>query len=153
MADEVRVLFDTSVLVAALVQAHPMHSLALPLLQRAKDGEIHLLVATHSLAELFSVLTALPVRPRISPTLARQLLAESVEPFAELIPLSVSDYRAVLDRMVELGLAGGAVYDGLAARAAEKSKAVRLLTFNERDFQRLWPDAVERVHRPGDSAT
>ena len=144
-----RILCDTSVLVAALVQAHPMHSLALPWLERAKEGKVQLFVATHSLAELFSVLTALPVRPRISPRLARQLIEVSIEPFAELVPLAVSDYRAVLDRMAELGLAGGSVYDGLVARAAEKSKAARLVTFNERDFRRLWPEATEKLLRPG----
>jgi predicted nucleic acid-binding protein len=144
-----RILCDTSVLVAALVQAHPMHSLALPWLERAKQGKVELLVATHSLAELFAVLSGLPVRPRISPRLARQLIEESIEPVAELVPLSVADYRAVLDRMAELGLAGGSIYDGLAARAAEKSKAAQLLTFNERDFRRLWPEVTGKVLRPG----
>jgi predicted nucleic acid-binding protein len=43
-----RVLFDTSVLVAALVQAHPRHSHALPWLQRAKAGEFKYLVSSHS---------------------------------------------------------------------------------------------------------
>jgi predicted nucleic acid-binding protein len=48
----VKVLFDTSVLVAALVEAHPMHARALPWLQRAKAGEIAMVVVSHSVAEL-----------------------------------------------------------------------------------------------------
>ena len=34
-----KILFDTSVLVAAIVEPHPMHGRALPWLQRAKAGE------------------------------------------------------------------------------------------------------------------
>ncbi len=44
------VLFDTSVLVAAMVEAHPMHERALPWLQRVKEKTITGIVAAHSIA-------------------------------------------------------------------------------------------------------
>jgi predicted nucleic acid-binding protein len=34
-----RILLDTSVLVAAMIEAHPMHERALPWLQRVQDGQ------------------------------------------------------------------------------------------------------------------
>ena len=55
-----RFLLDTSVLVAAMVEAHPMHITALPWLRRAKDRLDSGLVAAHSVAELYAILTTLP---------------------------------------------------------------------------------------------
>lgn len=143
-----KVLCDTSVLVAALVESHPMHALAFPWLERAKGGEVEVLASTHSVAELYAVLTSLPLRPRISPAVARQLIDEIVEDTVSLIELSVSDYTRVIARMAELGLAGGTVYDALIARAAEKSGVDHLITFNERDFRRVWPDGEKVVTKP-----
>ena len=51
-----RVLADTSVLVAAMVESHPAHDRAFPWLLRAKQGKLDLLVATHTLAETYAVL-------------------------------------------------------------------------------------------------
>lgn len=65
-----RVLFDTSTLIAAMIEGHPAHSLALPWLQRVKAKTDAGLVAAHTLAELYAILTRLPVNPRISPKLA-----------------------------------------------------------------------------------
>jgi predicted nucleic acid-binding protein len=51
-----RVFFDTSVLVAALFEGHPFHRQAFPWLKRAREREFSFLVATHTLAELYSAL-------------------------------------------------------------------------------------------------
>ena len=59
------VLFDTSVLVAARVAAHPAHRRARPWLRRAKGGEVGFLVAAHTLAERYAVLTRLPTAHRL----------------------------------------------------------------------------------------
>jgi predicted nucleic acid-binding protein len=50
-----RVFFDTSVLVAPLVEAHPLHVRALPWLDRAQGGEFDGAVSSHTLAELYAV--------------------------------------------------------------------------------------------------
>jgi predicted nucleic acid-binding protein len=140
----VRVLADTSVLVAAMVEAHPDHDRAFPWLRDAKTGRHDLYVATHSLAEAYAVLTALPVQPRITPAIARRLLRENVESVATLVELRSGDYRRVLDEVSSLGLSGGVLYDALAAHAARKARVEKLLTFNVADFRRVWPgdDAV-----------
>ena len=143
-----QVLFDTSVLVAGIVAAHPAHALALPWLQRAHRGSIGFLVATHTVAELYAVLSTLPVRPRIGPGLARQLVRENVLAKAKVVSLSAADYEAVIDEVADLGLSGGIVYDALLARAFRKSGGGKLLTLNPRDFVRAWPAGAPDVVRP-----
>ena len=143
-----KVHFDTSVLVAACVAAHPEHSRSVSWLEDAKNGRIDLSVAAHSLAEMYSVLTRLPVKPRISPAVARRLVRENAEQPATVIALKTRDYGVVLQRIADRGLAGGLVYDALIVRAAEKAGADRLLTLNVEHFRRAWPDAGDRLQAP-----
>lgn len=143
-----RALFDTSVLVAALIPDHPMHGRSFPWLRRAQAGEIEFLVAAHSTLELYSVLTRLPVTPRIGPAAARRLASANVTKPARSVALSSTDYRRLLDHVAELGLAGGVVFDALVARAAERSGAERLLTLNPSDFERVWPEGIEVITLP-----
>ncbi len=42
-----KVLFDTSVLVAAMVEVHPMHGRSIPWLRRAREGRVVFLAASH----------------------------------------------------------------------------------------------------------
>lgn len=135
-----RVVFDTSVLVAGIVETHPDNDRAFPWLKRAKEGEFELIVATHTLAELYAVLTTLPVRPRISPGMAWRLIYENATRPAKLISISISDYNECIQSMVDLGLVGGTVYDALLVSVVKKTKADRLLTLNMRDFERVWPE-------------
>ena len=143
-----KVFFDTSVLVAAIVESHPMHPRAFVWLKRAKSSEIQFVTAGHVVAELYAVLTSLPVKPRISPGTAWRLTHENVATVADIITLGVADYRATIKRLSERGVTGGAVYDGLIAAAAAKAGAERLLTLNARDFARVWPEASEIIAVP-----
>lgn len=129
--------FDTSVLVAALVQPHPHHSRAIGWLKRALSREFDMVVAAHTITELYAVLTTLPVSPRISPEIAWRLIHESVEPSANIVSLSASDYLTVIRGSRDSALSGGIVYDALILKAVLKSKAERLLTFNASDYRRL----------------
>ena len=143
-----RVLFDTSVLVAALTQSHAHHDRSLPWLQRGQSGDIAFLVVGHTLAELYSVLTTLPVRPRLSPSVAWRLVHENVEAAAEIVTLTDDDYLATIERLAQRGMAGGIIYDALIARAAEKAGAERLLTWNEAHFRRAWPEGESIIGSP-----
>ena len=138
-----RVLADSSVLVAALIEAHPHYERAAPTLDRAAAGEITLLVAAHALAETYATLTA--IRPQLAPAGVIELLHEGALRFAETVALNADDYRAVLNRVASLGLVSGAVYDALHVRAAEKAGAAELVTFNGRDFRRMPPAAPCRL--------
>ena len=141
-------LLDTSVLVAALVEGHPEHARCLPWLAGAAAGSRETCVSSHSLAECYSVLTTLPVRPRISPAAASRLLAESVERHCRLVALTATEVEGVVRRCASLELAGGIVYDALIARAAEKAGAKRLVTLNTGDFERAWPEGGSRIVLP-----
>lgn len=143
-----KILLDTSVLVAALVEPHPQHSRALPWLKKAKAEAFELVVSSHTIAELYAVLTTLPVSPRITPGLAWRLIHESVEPSASVVSLTSTDYLTTIKRMSDIGLSGGAVYDALIVKAAQKSEAERILTFNVRDFKRIWPEGGARIAAP-----
>ena len=143
-----KVLFDTSVLVAAVVQSHAAHARALPWLVRARGDSIAMCVAAHTLAELYAVLTRLPVSPRIAPATARLLVRENVEKVGSVSALSAAEYAAALGRFAELGIAGGGVYDGLIAQVAIKVRADRLLTLNPDDFLRVWPEGADRITTP-----
>jgi hypothetical protein len=76
------------------------------------------------------------------------LVQENVGTVANLIALSATDYLETLQRVSELGLSGGIVYDALLARAAEVSGAERLLTFNRKHFERVWPEGQDRLLSP-----
>ena len=114
----------------------------------SEEATDNFFVACHTLAELYAVLTTLPLKPKISPLTARRLIHEDIEISARIVSLSSSDYRDTLKEMSELGLTGGMVYDALIAKAAKKSKVERLLTFNYDDFTRVWPDGESFIHTP-----
>ncbi len=137
-----RVLLDTSVLIPAIVPALPQHETALPHLESTVRGKESLVLSAHSLAECYASLTALPVSPRVTPGQARSLITENiVEAAQEIVELDSADYLNVLQRMTDLGLESGAVYEALHVRCAEKASVDELRTFNGEDFRRLSPEA------------
>lgn len=143
-----RALFDTSVLVAAVVQAHSMHTRALPWLMRAQSRELQLVLSCHSLAELYASLTRLPVSPRITPDRGSKIVDGVVAAASEIVPLSPEDYTSTIQRISGMGLAGGIIYDALIARAAEKAEVERLITFNAAHFRRVWPEGESLLVTP-----
>lgn len=143
----VKALFDTSILVAAALPEHPNYTQALKWLQRVHNNEVEGFISTHTIAELYSVLTRLPRHPRISPITAQQLIAVNLTPFTKVV-LTFEDYQAVLSRMVSLNLPGGGIYDALIAQAAIKAQVALLLTLNPNDFSRLGEDIAQLVQVP-----
>lgn len=136
-----RILLDSSVLVAAMIASHPDHERGLPWLAACRQGRHEGVVAQHSLAELYSTLTSLPLRPRLVPLEVAQFLEENVEAACAVQELRASDYRRVIGRLSRAGFGGGIIYDALIAEAAIKAKVARIITFNQRDFERLpWLD-------------
>lgn len=139
-----KILFDTSALVAAILVKHPHHSYCWSYLEKVKTGEITGLIATHTLAELFSVLSSFPSQPRLSPQITQQLIKENIKEF-QIIVLTESDYYQVIEKMVNLGFTGGAIYDGLIAHCALKMKVDKILTLNSKHFIRLGNGIAELV--------
>ena len=94
------------------------------------------------------MLTRLPLQPPISPAVAWQLIQKNVLTTLEIVSLSENDYRAVLEHLSQQGVAGGATYDALIAFAASKAKVDQLVTLNEKDFLKVYPDLVEQIVVP-----
>ena len=132
----IRAVYDTSALIALLVVEHPHNASSTESFEREHEER---LCSTHALAETYRGLTALPIQPRITPEQALRLIRERILTAATVISLDDEDYIATLERMASLGLVSGAIYDGLHVRAAEKIGADELVTFNERDFERMPP--------------
>lgn len=143
-----KVLFDTSVLIAAMLPDHTSHDTAAAWLSRAKQGVLLSFVSGHSLAEIYAVLTRLPRTPRIHPSEAQQLIRENVLTHATVVTLSGENYLAIIDGLVQYNLTGGITYDAIIAKAAELSAVDYLLTLNIAHFERVWPTNTHRITSP-----
>jgi predicted nucleic acid-binding protein len=143
-----KTLFDTSILIAALVESHPMHEIAFPWLKQAKIKAFELVIASHTLVELYAVLSTLPIKPRISPAVAWRLIHENIEAVSKVISLTSSEYSAIIKRLSESGIIGGIVYDALIAKVAQKAGVKRLLTFNSNHYKRVWPAGENVIVTP-----
>ena len=114
---------DTSVVVAALASWHEGHAAA----SAAIAGDVRL--PAHALLEAYSVLTRLPPPHRFEAHAARDLLRAT---FSDTpLTLDPREHRALLDRLVEAGISGGASYDALIGTTASRHGAT-LLTRDSR---------------------
>ncbi|MDQ2810379.1 MAG: type II toxin-antitoxin system VapC family toxin [Actinomycetota bacterium] len=105
---------DTSVAVPLLVRSHQHHGEVV----RWWDGR-ELALSGPALAETYSVLTRLPGDARLSPEDAARLLDAR---FTAPLTLSRPSAEKVHGTLSRLGIAGGAVYDGLVALAAKEHR-------------------------------
>lgn len=143
-----RILLDTSVVVAATVEAHPGHERALPCLKRVKNGTDIGLVAAHSLAELYAILTTLPVQPPISPASARELIQHNIIALLEIVSLSDHDYTEIIEHLSTHGITGGATYDALILRSAANANVDQVVTLNEGDSRRVYASLADKIILP-----
>ncbi len=143
-----RVFCDTSVLVAAVVARHPHFDRARPLLERVAAREMEAWTSAHALGECFSVLTSLPLTPRISPSEARRILDHTIKPNVHCAAADENLYTKAVERCERAGAHGGAVYDALMIECALANDCERIFTFNIKHFQRLAPDLSVGITAP-----
>jgi predicted nucleic acid-binding protein len=143
-----KVLLDTSTLIAAMVPGHVHHAQALPWLTRAKSAAFEFVCSGHSLAELYAVLTRLPLSPVIRPDAAMRLIQDNVISHAQVNVLSAEEYFLLIHELARTGIAGAAVYDAIIARVAQQANVDLLVTFNLAHFQRVWPAGAARIVSP-----
>ena len=139
------VLFDSSVIIAAFVESHPKHKSALSFLMKAKNKEFDFFVSAHTILEVYSVLTSAPFKPKITPAIAKKLIENNIKSIARIIYLSDKDYYKIVEKMCDLNLTGGVVYDGIILECALKAKVDEILTLNPKDFSRLSKDSSIRI--------
>ncbi|MDP3012369.1 MAG: PIN domain-containing protein [Candidatus Hydromicrobium sp.] len=143
-----KVFFDTSVIIAAFVSAHPKHENSLHWLQRVKKKEIEGIISVHSLIESYSILTTLPLSPKIYPSLAENLIKENVLKDFVMVKYNTDDYIRLLDELSSNNITGGASYDELILYAARQMKIDRILTLNVNDFIRISPQLAKIISEP-----
>lgn len=144
-----KVFFDTSVLVAASSGDHPQYTRAFPALQRSARKQDTGLISAHSVAEVYSALTRMPVVPRIHPTEASCIITDNLLTHLEVVCLDKSDYMNALQIVRDGGWAGAKIYDALILCCASKCDVDRIYTFNLRDFRPLAsPQLQEKLCAP-----
>ena len=140
--------FETSVLVAAVVEGHPHHGPAWRAWEHATGRGRLAFISAHGMAEVYAVLTRTPFTPRVYPGEAWRILEATVLPCAKVIALTASEYRRTMQTCAEEGWTGGVVYDALHLQCARKAACSRIYTFNLRDFQSLAPDLKDQICAP-----
>ncbi|MCY4374940.1 MAG: PIN domain-containing protein [Spirochaetaceae bacterium] len=128
-----RYLCDTSALIAAVSSWHEHHERTRSEIERRERSDEQMVVAGHSLAETYSVLTRLPAPHRLRADDAIALI-ESNWRDTPIVHLTGSEMWSALREAQRRELIGGQMSDALIAIAALKAKATTLITWNVRNF-------------------
>ena len=138
--------FDSSILISAFYKFDGNHDSSAKAFRSA--SRVDSFCALRTLGEVYSVLTGLPVRPRITGPDGMVILKQ-IRQKLTIIPLSEEEYVSALQSVSEI-IVGGAAYDALIAHCALKARADILLTWNTRDFTRFGPEIANLVRTPLD---
>ncbi|HZY71919.1 MAG TPA: PIN domain-containing protein [Edaphobacter sp.] len=137
--------FDTNILTAASITAHPDHQVCNERLgQIRKAGAA---CAAHSLAEAYSTFTRMPMPYRVSPSDALRIVQHTSET-CTLVSLTAVETLRTIREIAERGLGGGLIYDALLLACARKIGAKRIYTNNQKHFRRIAPDLASRIFEP-----
>lgn len=140
-----KAFLDTSVLVSAFWGDHANHESSLRVLAVASPANAA--CSVHSLAELYSTLTRLPVRPLLSPGQVIPFI-EDLPKRLSLISLSDAEYLSTIRQVAERNRPGGLIYDALLLASARKSKAKIIYTYNLKHFRELARDLATIIRTP-----
>jgi len=143
-----RIFCDTSVLVAAALQAHAEHRSCKLLLERIQSEEDTAHAAAHALAETFAVLSRMPTKPKLSPPDALEIIEHDFLPHFVFVPPQTEDYLHSLRELARRNLSGGRVYDMLHLRAAGRLPVERIYTLNAAEWKMLAPSLAGIIQAP-----
>ena len=101
----------------------------------------------HSLAEVYSTLTRMPGKHRISGEQAI-LFIGNIRERLYLVALSGDEYGEALQASSARGIVGGGIYDAMLAHCAVKAQAETIYSWNRRHYARCGPDVTERLRTP-----
>jgi predicted nucleic acid-binding protein len=131
----VSVFFDTSVLLAGLVDFGPQSAPAQSLMHAVAEKRLEsAATAWHCCLEFFSVATRLPPEFRLSPAEASLLLQDEVFARITVQDLPERDRLPMLQAAGRDGVAGGRIYDTHIAEVARAIGAKVVITDNRRHF-------------------
>ena len=140
-----REFFDTSVLVAAFREEHVHHAPSFSRFAAATKSQSA--CGIHSLAEVYAVMTALPVRPMIPPEQALLFVGEVRERLT-VVTLTIEEYRVAIENSAARGFSSSRVYDALLLACAIKTKAQVIYTWNLKHYQALAPEMAGIIRTP-----
>ena len=143
-----RFMPDTSCIVPVLSTNHVHAQRARDAINSRLDAGDSMFLAAHSLLETYANLTSSPARPRPSTEQVVALIEAFASRATGVLALDGPGYAALLPRLAERVLVGGAVYDALIFECARLAQVDVLLTFNLRDFGRFGPDVRVVVPQP-----
>jgi predicted nucleic acid-binding protein len=137
--------FDTSVLVPVFYGDHVHHQASLALfIQFDKSTGC---CGAHSLAEVYSTLTRMPGKHRISGEQA-MLFVGSIRERLSIIALDGDEYADGLQASSTLGIVGGGIYDAMLAHCALKAQAETIYSWNARHYALCGPEVTQRLRTP-----
>lgn len=140
--------FDTTVLLAGLIDFGPSARPAQEILDRIAAGRIrNPRTAWHCCLEFYSVATRLPEEFRLSPGDALQLIETELLGRFRIEQLPSKSWPAFLKHAAADGVVGGRIYDAHIAEIAHASGVEVVVTDNRRDFVSLLRHGV-RVLSP-----
>jgi predicted nucleic acid-binding protein len=140
-----RAFFDTSVLVPVFYGDHVHHQPSIDLFIRFDKTTG--CCGAHSLAEVYSTLTRMPGKHRISGEQA-MLFIGSIRERLAIIALSGGEYGDALEASAARGIVGGGIYDAMLAHCAIKAKAETIYTWNGRHYAQCGVDVTQRLRTP-----
>ncbi|MBV9084115.1 MAG: PIN domain-containing protein [Acidobacteriaceae bacterium] len=140
-----KAFFDTSVLVPVFYGDHIHHRASMELFIQFDTASG--CCGAHSLVEVFSTLTRMPGRHRISGEQA-MLFIGTVRERLSLIALDGDEYVNALDRSAARGIVGGGIYDAMLAHCALKADAEAIYTWNYRQYAQCGPEVAQRLRIP-----
>ena len=130
-----KVFFDTSVLLAGLIEFGPQSAPAQLLLNEVVEKRLtDVATAWHCCLEFFSVATRLPAEYRLSSSDAVALLESEVFPRMAVHDLPPADRIGMLRAATQDAVAGGRIYDAHIAEIARAARAQVVVTDNRRHF-------------------
>jgi predicted nucleic acid-binding protein len=131
----VSVFFDTSVLLAGLIDFGPQSAPAQSLLHAVAEQRIESpATAWHCCLEFFSVATRLPPEFRVNPADAIVLLHDEVFGRMAVHDLPEPDRVPMLKAAARETIVGGRIYDAHIAEIARAAGATVVVTDNRRHF-------------------
>jgi predicted nucleic acid-binding protein len=137
--------FDTSVLVPVFYGDHVHHKASLDLFVRFDKTTG--CCAAHSLAEVYSTLTRMPGKHRISGEQA-MLFIGSIRERLSIIALTGDEYADALQASSALGIVGGGIYDAMLAHCAVKAQAETIYSWNSRQYALCGAEVTRRLSTP-----
>lgn len=137
--------FDTSALLPVFLEDHRHHEPSHKAFLAA--GKKNSCCAAHSLAEIYSVVTRLPGRHRLSGDQAL-LFLEDVNARLSLVSLSGEEYLQSAKLAAARGVVGGTFYDALIVSCAQKAEVEVIYTWKLKHFQQFGPDVSRRLRTP-----